>query len=77
MKSNQQKARHEGVGFSSGPGGYLINALCERTYSVGNHGLVFNVTLDGAAISNLETVIALVDGAFQAPAAPADQQPGS
>jgi hypothetical protein len=56
MKDNGMKVSRYGPGFAVNEGGYLLAALHGRTYSVGNLGEVFSVTLDHVALSNLSTV---------------------
>ncbi len=65
MKQHGMKVSRYGPGFAVHEGGYLLSALHDRTYSVGNHGEIFSVTLDRASISNLRTVLSSVQEAFQ------------
>jgi hypothetical protein len=64
LKTSEQKTDHTGHGFSSGAGGILVNALYERTYSIGFEGSVFTLQLDAASISKLEHIFGLVGEAF-------------
>jgi|ERR1700730_3321273 len=66
MKEHSMKVARYGPGFAIDEGGYLLSALHERTYSVGNLGEIFSVRLDQTAISNLQAVISSVQQAFQA-----------
>ena len=65
MKVSSMKVARYGQGFAIDEGGYLLSALHERTYSVGNLGEIFSVRLDQTAISNLQAVISSVQQAFQ------------
>jgi hypothetical protein len=65
MKQHGMKVPRYGPGFAVDEGGYLLSALNGRTYSAGNHGEIFSVTLDQIAISNLGTVLSSVQEAFQ------------
>jgi hypothetical protein len=64
MKQNGMKVSRYGPGFAVHEGGYLLAALHDRTYSVGNLGEVFSLTLDHVAISNLRTVRSSVEEAL-------------
>jgi hypothetical protein len=66
IKQTGMKVRRYGPGFAVDEGGYLLSALNDRTYSVGNRGEVFSITLDPTAISNLHSVLSSVQEAFQA-----------
>jgi hypothetical protein len=69
MRQQKQRIGHVGVGFASGAGSLLLDALYERTFSVGIKGGVFSVTLDATSIEKLGEIIRLVDDAFAAPSA--------
>lgn len=45
-----------GPGYAIDKGGFLSGALHGRTYTVGNLGDAFSLTIDQAALSNLETI---------------------
>jgi hypothetical protein len=66
IKEHSMKLPRYGPGFAIDEGGHLLSALHERTYSVGNLGEVFSLTLDQTAVSNLQQVISSVQQAFQA-----------
>jgi hypothetical protein len=66
MKQHGMKVPKYGPGFAVDEGGYLLSALHDRTYSVGNRGEVFSATLDHIALSNLRSIHSAVQDAFKA-----------
>jgi hypothetical protein len=70
MRQNEQKASHEGHGFSTSAGGQLVQAIYERTYTVTLKGDFFTVQLDPEETKKLTHVRYLVDFAFANIAAP-------
>lgn len=64
MKKQLQKAAFAVPGVSGAPGGVLVGALFERTYSLGFEGEVFSVVMDNQTTETLIRIMSMVSAAF-------------
>jgi hypothetical protein len=64
MKQHGMKVSRYGPGYAVEAGGYLLSSLHGRTYSVGNKGEIFSVTLDDKALANLKSIQSAISEAL-------------